>query len=386
MRTRTVGCVFVLAALAAACESAAAPCPDDRCTTALPDLGMVSVEVVSGARDAQTGLAVVQPAAIDVRVVVRNHGEGTSDEKPLFLELGVTRTLLLPLPRLAKGASYEHTVRIEAPAAGTFLIDTDTLRLTASIVTLDANAANNVLKSEPFHLALPALRVRASIDSAVLRANAGTASSIMIDNVSRHATLAPATFAYCIYELGGRCIESFRATAFGRTLLPSIGPGESLRLDYAVNVPSNAANQSRAESYFLGACMAAGVVAENVLPSTATCVDVKQVEIRPDFEACNPVRLEADRVVAGSIVCNNPCDVYAFSVRTEVGTTYLVETATGEEEGTLRWRTRYRDNPVDASPAPGFQPAVAGTYYLVTAPKYCGSPGPGQVVLRVVPQ
>jgi hypothetical protein len=113
------------------------------------------------------------------------------------------------------------------------------------------------------------------------------------------------------------------------------------------------------------------------------CQDVGQIVVRPDYEACSPVLLEAGTPGRASPVCRRPCEIYVYAVNVEAGRTYRVLTPEGPEDNTLRWRTRYRDSPQDASRDPGFQPATSGKLYLATEPKYCGLTGERTVILRV---
>jgi hypothetical protein len=220
--------------------------------------------------------------------------------------------------------------------------------------------------------------VTTTIDADILMADAPLPATVRIENISGYTPLNSATVSYCIYDLGGNCSKDFRATLFGSVAVPALAPGAVIELDHPVIVPNAATSHNVVDAYMIGTC-----VSLSGASSTGTCISERQVAVRPDYESCEPLDLVPNQPTRGSAVCITPCAIVAFRVNAQVGYTYRIELVNGEEDITLRWRTRYRDNPVDASSADGFQPETSGTVYLVTAAKYCGDPDiTHEVVLR----
>jgi hypothetical protein len=328
------------------------------------------------------GLLVVDPGAIDVHFTVRNNGRIASQKKPLQIVVGQMQEVLVTLPVVEPNSEYSSVAHVPAPISGSFLRDTDTMSAHVAIVGLDSKRDDDALGTAPFHLALPALRIEPIVDSMFLRSDAPIPASITIRNVSQYATLPAATSSWCIYDLGGRCSQDFSATAFGALTLPAIAPLQSIVVDHAVVVPTAATHHNLIDALSLGACVTPGHEFNPITISASACMTVRDVEVKPDIEACAPVTLVPDQPTAGAPVCREPCDIVAFRANVEAGHTYRVELTTGGEDVTLRWRTRYRETPVDGSRAAGFQPTVSGTLYLMTATKFCPADPMHEVVLR----
>ncbi len=377
------GCMCVgAAALVIACERSPVdlPCQPPQCVA---DLAVASVSVAGEERDTQTGLRVVRPGGVNVTVVVRNNGLGRSYAQLMTLDLDRTIARIDTVPRIEAGESWTASFKLSDAQLGAFLLDTDIMRVTATIAAVESNTADNTASSESFHLALPALKMSVALDSSRLRANAAVPSATTVENVSRHAGLPPLVFAFCLHDLGGRCANGFNGVGFGLREVPALAPAQIVQLVDPLTVPSTAAHQNRATMYMLGACVAEAGVVASAMPSKGTCVGVRDIEVRPDYEACAPVRLQPDEPAETTAICQQPCDIFVYSVDVTPGRSYRIETVDGRHDNTLAWRTRYRDNPRDMSSADGLQPQVAATVYLVTAPKYCGAVGPHRVVLRV---
>jgi hypothetical protein len=327
----------------------------------------------------------VQPQSIEVHVTVRNAGTARSEPKPMVVELGRVPNVTVTIPAIDVGKEYNTTLRIRSPKADGFLINTDTMRIGATIAAVGDNPANNSAVTPAFHLALPTVRLSFVLNATSLRANAPVTTGIMVENVSRHAALSQTTVAFCIYDLGGACRDEFNGRPFGSLVLPSMPAFSSQQADYELVVPSEAADQNVNTLYALGSCIAPGYgQAASVVPLIGECVGVRDVTVKPDYEACEPVELVVDVPVETKAVCHRPCDIFAYTTTVERGRSYYLETVDGIEDKTLAWRTRYRDVLRDGSSAAGFQPVEPAKLYVVTAPKYCGGAElRHSVVLRV---
>jgi hypothetical protein len=255
----------------------------------------------------------------------------------------------------------------------------------AIVVGLDADPTNNARLSASFHVALPTLRITAMPGQTTFDANVPARVDVVVENVSRHAAMPAATLAFCLYELGAACARADGATAFGPSRLDALAAAGSASLKAVIAVPGGAANQNLIDTLHLSACIGmAGADTVALLDGDdRVCSAAAQVSIRPDYASCGPARLTADAAAEAPTVCARPCAIQVYAVDVRPGRTYVIE-ADGQEDQTLRWRDRYRGELVDASAAPGLQPAIEATVYAVTAPKFCGS-APHPVVLRDMP-
>ena len=383
--SRSILFALACAALSGCYTSPDDPCEGAACDPAVADLALSSLEVLSTELDSETGLSVVQPGSINVRAVVTNTSKVRSDVKPLIFDVGDTQSNLVLVPKLAPNETFTHTVRLDVPTARPFLLDTDTMSVTATLVALDENKTNNIRTSKPFHLAMPAVKIVARVDSVTLRANAAMSGSLTITNVGRHATLPLTTNAYCIHALGSRCQPDSGATIFDMSSTHALAPGQSTERSYPITVPSTATDQNRIAPFIVEACIGVGADQQPAdLMSRGYCGMVRQVQVRPDYEACDPAKLTVDVVTQGSTVCRRPCTIHAYVIEAEAGQIYRIETPDGRLDNMLRWRTRYRDTPANLSSTLGFRPTASGTYYLTPEPKFCGNSEIQQIVLRKV--
>jgi hypothetical protein len=361
----------VLLLAATACGDPGSPCTDPACA---PDLVLASVEVVSDARDAETGLRVVQPAGFDVRFTVSNEGSARSPATLVSIEMKGRGLGTAPVPALAPGVAHTASLRVE-PALGRILAGTDTARVEGIVVAIEDDVANNARSTEPFHIALPVLDLETSFDSLRLTVNVAATARVRVTNRSRHGALPPSTLGLCLYELGTFCRSDAGAAAVARVSLPAVGPGETRLLEFGVAVPSTAAHQNAIDAYHLSTCIGGADLQAGTLLEVgmSDCVAPLQVFVRPDYESCDPPLLQPDTRTSSSPVCVRPCPIFVYTVDAQPGYTYRVERPNGTEDTTLRWRTRHRDDVVDASDEPGLQVATAGRIYAVTALRFCST-------------
>jgi hypothetical protein len=358
----------LLAATNAGCADPADDCDvSDVCVPAAADIAVKQVSVRSSATDASTGRAVVQPDAIDVTIVLRNNGGAASESKSVLVQLGGRDVALATVPSLAPSGEFTRTVHLDPPDTD-FLLTTDSTDVRAIVVGLDADDTNNERASAPFHLALPVLKVTTTFDSTIVRGTATVPASVRIENVSRYAALGPSTVVYCLSDPDRHCGDASSVT-FNSLHVAGLAVGEAVVLSRPLMIPSQSVDQNRILSYAVATCVTTAALASS---SNVGCGASRTITFVPDYETCAPVRMTPGTVAVATTGCTVPCDIAVFSVDVVAGHSYFVETDTGAQESTLRWRTRFRDDPADASPDDGFQPAVSGRYYLVTAPKYCG--------------
>ncbi|HSJ10898.1 MAG TPA: CARDB domain-containing protein [Longimicrobiales bacterium] len=343
------------------------------CTLPQPDLSVAAAVITAHERDAQSGLPVVDPAAIPLRVVVRNDGSGAAPATTASVTLQGRTIATSPVPSLTAGTS--HTLDIVADAQlGAFLFDTDIRSLEVHVAAVEDDVSNNSRGTGGFHAALPVLRVRTELDGPGFRADHGTAAAVTVENISRHATLASSSITLCLHVPGAACHDAANRLELGRLHTGTLPPGASTRLATTAVVPSAAVHQNLVEAWQLSTCVGEDLRA---------CGSALQVEVRPDYEACAPPLLEPDAPVSTQPVCTRPCPIRAYAVSVRPGRTYLVETPAGAEDTSLRWRTRFRGDVLDTSSAPGLQPATAATVYAVTALRFCEVAGvEREVVLR----
>jgi len=385
--TRSSATILLLALLAPACaEPPTDPC--DRggaCTIARPDLAVVTAELAAAVHDDVSGLPVLPPDALPLEVVVRNGGGIAAPATILTVEMEGRGLAVLQVPALAAGARHTIEAVIDADV-GSVLFGSDIGQLEVNIVAADRDLSNNSQATTAFHMALPTLRLTTALDSTRMAANVAARAVVRVENVSRHAALPASTVGFCVRSVGAPCREGEDAMGVHALALPAIGALQAREVETSFRIPSDAVSQNLVEVYFLDTCIGAGALdARDLTSARAACVEPQLVHVRPDYEACTPPRMEPGQAIAAAPVCVRPCAINAYAVDVEPGFTYLVQTAAGTEDMTLRWRTRYRDNFPDVSAEPGLQPGRAGTAYAVTAPKFCGAPTAGEVVLRRIP-
>jgi hypothetical protein len=339
------------------------PCTEPGvCTVPQPDLAVAAAVITTVARDAQSGMPVVDPAAIPLRVIVRNDGDGAAPATLATVTLQGRTIATTQVPALAPGAS--RTLDIVADA-----------QLEVRLAAADDDASNDARATEAFHVALPVLRVFTELDGPGFRANHSTVAAVTVANVSRHATLPTSSIMLCLHEPGASCHDATNRLELGRLHAGPLPPGGNARVATAAVVPSAAAHQNLVEAWQLSTCIG---------EDPRACGTALQVEVRPDYEACDPPLLQPDAPVSTQPVCMRPCPIRAYAVSVRPGRTYLIETPSGAEDTSLRWRTRFRGDVVDTSPAPGLQADMTATVYAVTALRFCEEAGSErEVVLRV---
>jgi hypothetical protein len=384
MRLQSAAIVLLLTATGCS-ESRNACGTTEVCSTGTADLAVTAVSLRSTTIDPHTGRVVVQPDAIDVTIVLRNLGDASSTPRSLLLQLGDRDAALVQIPAILPAHPFTTTVRLDPPDAS-FLLGTDSTAVSAIIVGLDDDDGNDARVSAPFHLALPVLRITTTFDSSSVRGVMPLAGEVTVENISRYAALGPSTLMYCLSLPERTCTNDTASVAFGSVHITGLAPESSLLLDRPLRIPLQAVDQNRILPYAVATCVAqTSSLDVAAVRAEASCAAPHSITFVPDYETCGPVRLAPDQVASPTTGCNVPCDIAVFSLDVQTGHSYFVETDAGQEESTLRWRTRFRDDPEDASLADGFQPLASGRLYLVTAPKYCGMPVSEQrIVVRDV--
>jgi hypothetical protein len=371
---------FAMCIVLAGCETPAEPCAD--CITVRPDILIESVTVAGSARDAQTGLVVVRGDSIDITVSIRNAGTELIRTPVLALELDAEPVVVVRLPDVRAGGTHRFNRRV-ATLLPAILMDRDTLRVRATVVFADDEPDNNTKLSDAFHVALPALRLRASLGVAY---NVGVAYdvAVSVENISRHATLPASRVVFCVHNLGASCSRAQGAAGINPLGVAPMAPGEIRHWTDRITVPTGITHQNVIDAVAFTPCIGSAQLQTNDLLDSRDrgCSAPSQVFVRPDYEACQPPRLIPGAPVTAGASCDRPCAIYAYAIDVQPGQTYIIEDEKGAEDLTLRWRTRYRDEPLDISSERGLQPSQAGIIYAVTAPKFCGASGEHTVVLR----
>ena len=355
--------------------------PTADCITPSADLEVTAVTVGSPARTHPvTGLRVVD--SLRVTYTVRNAGTASSDTTralvsalpsherldtllPLAPGESVTRNTLLPLNRIYFYGGWES----------------DKFAAMVGLEPRDANAANDHRTSDTAHLALPILKVTAQlIAEPRVRVNDPIRMSVTIANLSAVAPARDIQLRHCLSDFDVSCWAGYW-TAFGDTPLPDIGAGETRTVSY-----TTAISQTGAEDGYLYYGMAVCVtpradnqpyrLSSSFANGSWICASAGQVEVMPDYEACNPPVLGVQPVTLTAPNCGiypMPTEpgnwtfglaqkmFYVFALDAVGGRTYRVTGLPDRRENLpTGWRA------VDLDPAPGLvRYEHTGRYYFI---------------------
>lgn len=394
----------------AACSDPAGPsteidaCPNVfACRTAGVDVQVVALEVQPTRFDSQTGLAIIHPDSIQLSFTLRNAGTDTARAGVINLQLdqaggGFTgySAPFLELPALAPGQEWHYSGRVsfEVDELARVYDDRMYLEVIASPGEGDADvdAINNFARSGVFHLAVPLLDIRFTIDSATVTAGNSVRLNIIARNYGRHATAAARTMTACLYEGFAGCTPQYRTVA-GNITIPAVGPGAMLQVGPTLTIPSTAAWQDYTGQYALLLCTPPPNGLAYFTDGPSGCaIGIADITVRPAYSVCAPPLITPS---AATTLANYNCGIrptlpgfeaataqfrfHIVAVDAQAGVTYTVERS--DTLPPLRIYDGAGRAVTDLDVASDrFRLTATGRVYLV---QYSSSP---TLTIRVVPQ
>jgi hypothetical protein len=299
----TKRCLPVIGTLIAACsDPTSPPAEPDPCTSVFAcrspgmDLEVVSVSVAGDATDPQTGLLIVQPAALRVSYTIRNRGRIAA---PLA---GVQTTLQSAAGDFLFGIYQEHgPIAPGESYSGSLLLQTSSLeanrlrddRMTVEVgvgASGDTQYANDFMSSALFHLAIPLVDFSfTTVPVAVI--GQPVAVSVIARNYGLHADLPAQTATGCLYDGFRGCTPPYRTT-IGGVAIPRVAAGSAVQFNTTIVIPSSAAWQDAAAQYGMYLCLGQPMTYDVNRSVTCAFSEVRALTVRPDYESvCAPPAL-----------------------------------------------------------------------------------------------
>ena len=358
------------------CQDPAGPCDrPNACEVPGVDLLISELELVAEQFDSVDGLGVVRADTVEIRSVVRNRGDSTSEATTLVLRYTHAGNPAAPLagedsvqiPPLRPGESHLERTRLATwPAAWGYLLaatNADTVSVAAKLVITDADSTNNEVVSARAHVAIALLEVTLAPADTDLWVGEPVAARLTIANRSRHGHFAPTAIGFSLRTLPP-LRDRAGLTTFGMHDVPAVAPSSQYEEDLVLTFPSRAAWQYVAHDYVVHPVLAAAGTGDTVPIGLPWLPGVATITLHPDYRACEPVLLVPDTLVWAPHVCDVPGPMYVFELQVRADHTYGIEQPDPDSPGA----TIYTANGLvwgDAYEGMDLQFTEPGTYWVV---------------------
>ena len=320
------------------CQDPAGPCDrPNACEVPGVDLLISELELVAEQFDSVDGLGVVRADTVEIRSVVRNRGDSTSEATTLVLRYTHAGNPAAPLagedsvqiPPLRPGESHLERTRLATwPSAWGYLLaatNTDTVSVAAKLLITDTDSTNNEVVSARAHVAIALLEVTLAPADTDLWVGEPVAARLTIANRSRHGHFAPTAIGFSLRTLPPlRDLAGLTTTTFGMHDVPAVAPSSQYEEDLVLTVPSRAAWQYVAHDWVIHPVLAAAGTGDT-FPALPWLPGVATITLHPDYRACEPALLIPDTLVWAPYVCDVPEPMYVFELQVRADHMYGIE-------------------------------------------------------------
>lgn len=315
---------------ATACQDPSDPCDRPHaCEVQGVDLSISHLEIVASRFDSIDGLGVVDPDLVPVDFEVRNRGDSASLAAVLVLSLHWAASPdSLDIPPLAPGESYgaRHTVHTRHILYERTHDDAFAW-VTAVLLVVDADTANNQLLSTKVHVAVPVIQIAVTLSPTDITVNVPFHARVIVDNVSRFAALPSVTLGFCVVPVDDQgCLSGDEG--FGARVMGSIPPLGRYDQTLSLIVPRDATIQNAARSHQFVTLLLPPGTPDSLVTTRHLWFGAwigPEFALHPDYHACQPELLRPDTPVTAPIECRKPSPFALFELQARTDLLYTIE-------------------------------------------------------------